>query len=174
MTRARRRSALLALGVAAWLGAGATVAQEAEEALRPCRRADLIGAWEVVRFGTAPPVRVDRNDPYFYPHQRYVFRTDATLRHLASTKAITPDDHWAMLAAPATITWAVDERGRLLTQKDGVPRLEISACEVLVKEVADPRSRIPALPGDLLLTHYDENAKPISRRQLRKLGGIGE
>jgi len=59
----------------------AAAADEASEALRPCERADLIGTWAVIRFGTAPSVRVDPADPYFHPHQRYVFDADASMRH---------------------------------------------------------------------------------------------
>lgn len=166
-------SGLLALGIAAWLGAGALAADEPSEALVPCVRADLVGTWAVIRFGSVLSARVDREDPYFYPYQRYIFHADASMRHLTSTTPVTPEDHRAILAAPVTTTWTVDDRGRLLTQKDGAPRPDVDACQVLVTKVVDPRSRIPGLPGDLLLTRYDESAKPIARRLLRKLAGFG-
>ena len=41
-------------------------------------------------------------------------------------------------------------------------------------KVNDPRSSVPALPGDLLLTHYDEDKNPIARRLLRKLAEFRE
>ena len=164
----------MALGIAAWLAASSVAADETSEALRPCTRADLIGTWAVIRFGTAPSVRVDPADPHFHPHQRYVFHTDASMRHLTSATPVTREDHRAMLAAPSTSTWAVDNRGRLLVQKDGVSRPDVGVCQVLVVKVVDPRSQVPGLPGDLLLTHHDENAQPIARRLLRKLAGFRE
>ena len=170
----RASSGLLALVVATWLGAGAAAADETSEALRPCTRADLIGTWAVIRFGTAPSVRVDPADPYFHPHQRYVFHTNASMRHLTSTTPVTRQDHRAMLAAAPTSTWAVDDRGRLLVQKAGGSRPQVDVCQVLVMKVNDPRSSVPALPGDLLLTHYDEDENPVARRLLRKLAEFRE
>ena len=162
------------LGVAICTPAGRVAAQDEKDALRPCTPADLVGAWEVVRFGTAPAVRVERNDPEFYPYQRYVFASNATARHFTSKTRITAADHRALVAATPAATWAVDGEGKLLVQREGATRLETAACAVLTKEVVDPRSRVPAMPGDVLLTHYDAADKPVIRRQLRKLDGIAE
>jgi len=172
----RRARVLLCVlaGAAVCAGAGSVLAQDAADALRPCKPGDLIGTWEVIRFGIAPAFLVDRSDPSFSPHQRYVFAANATVRHLTSPTRITPADHRALLAATAPATWAVDGAGKLLVQKEGATRLETAACAVLTKEVVDPRSRVPAMPGDLLLTHYDTADKPVMRRQLRKLDGLAE
>lgn len=164
----------LALTLAACVISAPAFAQDAADALRPCRPADLIGAWEVIRFGTARAVPVDPSDPYFYPYQRYVFASNATVRHLTSKTRITQADHRALLTATAPATWAVDGAGKLLVQKEGATRIEAAACAVLTKEVVDPRSRVPAMPGDLLLTHYDAADRPVMRRQLRKLDGPAE
>ena len=173
MRRVRVLLCVLA-GAAVCAGAGSVLAQDAADALRPCKPGDLIGTWEVIRFGIAPAFLVDRSDPSFSPHQRYVFAANATVRHLTSPTRITPADHRALLAATAPATWAVDGAGKLLVQKEGATRLETAACAVLTKEVVDPRSRVPAMPGDLLLTHYDTADKPVMRRQLRKLDGLAE
>lgn len=174
MSRRRARVLLCVLaGAAVCAGAASAVAQDATEALRPCRPADLIGAWEVIRFGAAPSFPVNRRDPYFYPYQRYVFAANATVRHLTSQTRITPEAHRALLAATSPATWAVDGEGKLLLQHPGATWLETAACAVLTKEVIDPRSRVPALPGDVLLTHQDADT-PVMRRQLRKLDGRAE
>lgn len=173
MRRARVLLYVLA-GAAVCAGAGSAVAQDAADALRPCKAADVIGTWEVIRFGTAPAFLVDRSDPSFYPYQRYVFASNATVRHLTSKTKITPADHRALVATTAAATWAVDGAGKLLVQKAGATRLETAACAVLTKEVVDPRSRVPAMPGDLLLTHHDAADTPVMRRQLRKLDGLAE
>ena len=54
-------------------GTHAVAADDLRDALRPCTRGDLIGTWAMIRLGTAPSVRVDESDPYFYPYQRYAF-----------------------------------------------------------------------------------------------------
>ena len=151
-------------------GEGAPDAPRAErDALRPCTRADLLGTWQVVRMGAARSVTVDRSDPEYYPHQRYVFATNAIVRYLAAQKAITPEDHRALAAAAAAATWAVDETGRLLTQPDGAPRQEVSTCAVLLGEVRSEGGGVTGEPGDVLLTRLDAEGRAVSRRQLRRL-----
>jgi len=172
-----RRASLVVVcavaGVAACAGAVPAVAEEAAEALRPCAAGDLLGAWEVVRFGVSRSFPVDRRDPYFYRHQRYVFAADATVRHLRSEARITPEAHRRLLAATPATTWAVDGEGKLLLPGPGAARLERADCAVLTRKVIDPRSQVPALPGDVLLTHYD-GGRPVMRRQLRKLDDLDE
>ncbi|MBI2161253.1 MAG: hypothetical protein HYU25_12925 [Candidatus Rokubacteria bacterium] len=170
----RAFAVLVLLSMALCAPAGRAPAEERKDALRPCTPADLIGAWEVIRFGTARAVAVDPSNPSFYPHQRYVFAANATVRHLTSRTKITPADHRALLAATAPATWAVDGTGKLLVQQEGATRLETAACAVLTTKVVDPRSRVPAMPGDLLLTHYDAVDRPVMRRQLRKLDRLAE
>jgi len=160
-------------GAAVCAGAAPAAAQDASDALRPCKAVDLLGAWEVIRFGAAPSFPVNRRDPYFYPFQRYVFAANATVRHLTSETRITPEGHRTLVAATPPATWAVNGEGKLLLQHPGATWVETAACAVLRKEVIDPRSQVPALPGDVLLTHYDAD-KPVMRRQLRKLDGLGE
>ncbi len=162
------------LAALVWTSAGRVAAQELADVTRSCTPADLPGAWEVIRFGSVPSVRVDRSDPAFYPYQRYVFGKDATVRQLGSPTKITAADHRALLAAAAAGTWAVDEGGRLLLLPEGKARLERITCLVLVEEVVDPKNRVRSLPGDILLTYYDAAEKPAFRRQLRKLDGVGE
>jgi len=145
-------------------GAPAAAPRAADAAMRPCARADLLGTWQVVRMGAARSVTVDRSAPEYYPHQRYVFAADATMRYLAAQKAITAEDHRTLAAAPATATtWAVDETGRLLTQADGVPRQEVSTCAVLLKQIEAGEA------GDVVLTRLDAEGRALSRRQLRRL-----
>jgi len=178
MTRSRRSPVVLVLTLLAALfimcRADRAVADDAHEALRPCTRSDLIGIWAMIRLGTARSVEVDRTDPTFLPYQRFAFRADASLRHLAAPARVGPEEQRAVLSARTTITWTVDDKGRLLTRKNGAAEPEIDACQVLLAKVSDPRSPIPGLPGDLLLTHYGEDGKPIARRLLRKIAGSGE
>ena len=140
-----------------------------DDVLRPCRRADLIGLWRVIRFGFASGVAVDRADPAYQAHQRYVFNSNATMTYSASAMPPTPDEHRALLLSPAPETWALEAGGRLVRQHVGVARVEKSECRVVTKAMRDPRSKVPALPGDVLLTDQGEDERPITRRLLRKL-----
>jgi hypothetical protein len=140
-----------------------------DDVLRPCRRADLIGLWRVIRFGFATGAAVDRADPAYQPHQRYVFNSNATMTYSASEVPPTPDEHRALLLSPAPVTWAVEAGGRLMRQRAGATRVDKSECRVVTKEMRDPRSTVPVLPGDVLLTDQGEDERPITRRLLRKL-----
>jgi len=152
----------------------AVAADDLRDALRPCTRGDLIGTWAMIRLGTAPSVRVDQSDPYFYPYQRYAFSADRSMRHLTATAPVGPEQQQAILSAPPTTTWTVDDKGRLLTRKSGATAPEVDACQILLTKISDPRSPVPGLPGDLLLTHYSEDGKPVARRLLRKMSGPSE
>jgi hypothetical protein len=147
------------------------LAQQADvtDVLRPCRRADLIGFWRVIRFGFAAGAAVDRSAPAYRMHQRYVFNANATMAYSASEVPPTPDEHRAMLLAPAATTWTVDADGWLLRHDAGAARARASECRVVTRAVRDPSSKVPAMPGDVLLTDQDEAARPVTRRLLRKL-----
>ena len=174
MTRARPRRLFRALVVLAALAARPAVAQEEKDVLRPCTTAELVGTWEVIRFGTAPSARVDRSDPYFYRHQRYVFSANGTMRHLTSKTRITPALHRALLSRATPTTWSVDGNGRLVMEREGAAEPEVATCEVLTRPVIDPRSGVASPPGDVLLTHGGGADRPAMRRQLRRLGGAGD
>jgi hypothetical protein len=158
----------MALVVVALAG-GPALAQTEDDVFRPCRRGDLIGVWRVVRFGFAAGARVDRADPAYQPHQRYVFNANATMAYAAWDVPPTPEEHRALLLRPATLTWALDRDGRLLRRSPGAARIDRSECRVITRAVRDPKSAVPAVPGDVLLTEQDEDERPIIRRLLRKL-----
>jgi hypothetical protein len=159
----------LALGVVA-LASGPALAQTPDEdVLRPCRRADLIGVWRVVRFGFAAGASVNRADPAYQPHQRYVFNANATMSYSASNVPPTAEELRALLLGPTAVTWALDPGGRLLRQPPGAARVDRSECRIITREVRDPKSAIPVLAGDVLLTDQGEDARPLTRRLLRKL-----
>jgi hypothetical protein len=151
------------------LASGVARAQPEPDVLRPCRRADLIGVWRVVRFGFATGAKVNRADPAYQPHQRYVFNANATMAYVASDVPPTPEEHRALLLQPTTLTWTLDRGGRLLRQSPGAARIDRSECRVITRAVRDPKSAVPVLAGDVLLTEQDEDERPLTRRLLRKL-----
>jgi hypothetical protein len=164
----------IAGSLALWPSGHAAAVDDPREALRPCTRGDLIGTWAMIRLGTAPSAKVDADDPSFYPYQRYAFTADQRLRHLTAPAPVGPEEQRTILSAPATITWSVDDRGRLLTRQNGAAAPEVDTCHILRAKISDPRSSFPGLPGDLLLTHYGEDGKPVARRLLRKMSGPEE
>jgi hypothetical protein len=144
------------------------LAQE-EDVMRPCRRADLIGFWRVIRFGFASGSPVDRADPTYQMHQRYVFNANATMAYAASEEPPTSEEHRTLLLAPAPVTWALDARGHLMRQQAGSARVDRSECRVVTRPGRDVRSTVPVLAGDVLLTDQGEDERPIVRRLLRKV-----
>jgi hypothetical protein len=144
-------------------------AQDADDPLRPCRRADLLGHWQVIRFGLASGARVDRGDPAYQPYQRYVFHGNATMAFTATPLPPSMDEERAFARAPAVVTWALDPGGRLRRQRAGAADAQTSECQVVLRPLKDPRSPVLAQPGDLVLTDHDAEARPIARRLLRKL-----
>jgi hypothetical protein len=158
----------LTLALVVWASAAAD-AQESEDFMRPCLRGDLLGHWQVIRSGSASGRRLDRGDPVHQPHQRYVFKSNATMDYRASATALTEAEERAFARAPAPTTWALERDGRLVRRHAGTAREETSDCRVVTRRLSDPRSPIFALPGDVVLTDQDEEARPIARRLLRKL-----
>jgi hypothetical protein len=165
----------LALGAGAalalaWLTAAPALAQKPEEFMRPCRRNDLIGVWRVMRMGVAPGTAVDRTHPDYQPHQRFVFHSNATMAYLASPTPFEIEQDRALAKAPGSMTWAIEDGGRLVRQADGAARVEASECYVMTRAVRDPRGgQPPARPGDLLLTDQGDDERPMTRRLLRRL-----
>jgi hypothetical protein len=148
-------------------------ADDPGEALRPCKRARSDRNLGDDPAGNGGSAAVDPADPLLSPYQRFAFRSDAGLRRLSASAAVGPEEQRAILTAPATTTWSVDRSGRLLIRK-GAAAPEVDACQVLLTKISDPRSRIPGLPGDMLLTHYGRDGQPVASQLLRKISGRGE
>jgi hypothetical protein len=164
--RLRRLSLALAILV---LAGTPGAAQEAADVMRPCRRGDLLGHWQVIRFGFAGGGTVDRSDPAYQQYQRYVFHSNATMAYTATATAPTEDQERAFARSTTPTTWAVDGRGRLVRQHPGMSRVETSECQVVTQVVRDSRSPVYALPGDVVLTDQGADARPLARRLLRRL-----
>jgi hypothetical protein len=158
----------LALG---WLVVTPAMALDAAQVMRPCRRGDLLGVWRVLRLGVPTGAAVDRSDPAFMPHQRYVFHSDATMAHVTQEVPFTGEEQRALPTVPRPATWALESEGRLVRQRDGVAAVETSECRVLIRAVKDPRTSQPtAQIGDLLLTERPADGRPGTRRLLRRTG----
>ena len=161
--------AALALGC---LAATPAAAVERDDVMRACKRQDLIGVWRVLRLGVSGGARIDRTDPAFLPHQRYVFHSNATMAHATQDVPFTAEEQRALLKTPTTATWAIESEGRLVRQRDGVAAVERADCRVVLQAVRDPKTSQPtAQAGDVLLTE-DGAGRPTARRLLRKIRGL--
>ena len=152
------------------LAAAPVSAIDRDEVMRPCRRHDLIGIWRVMRLGVTGGAPLDKTDPAFLPHQRYVFHSNATMLHATQEVPFTPQEQRDLIKAPSTATWALESEGRLLRQRDGVAAVEKADCRVLLHAVKDPKTSQPtAQVGDILLTEDRGDARPTARRLLRRI-----
>jgi hypothetical protein len=170
--RAWIAGAALAIGCLAALPAAAV---DREEVMRPCKRADLIGVWRVLRLGVTGGAAVDRTDPAFLPHQRYVFHSNATMAHATQDVPFTADEQRALLKTPTTATWAMESEGRLVRQRDGAAVVDRADCRVILHPVKDPKTSQPsAQVGDILLTEEGADRRPTARRLLRRIRGLAD
>ena len=162
--------ALPAAALLLLLAAAPALAIERDDVMRPCRRHDLIGIWRVMRLGVTGGAPVDKTDPAFLPHQRYVFHSNATMLHATQEVPFTAQEQRDLIKAPSTATWALESEGRLLRLRDGVPAVEKADCRVLLRAVKDPKTSQPtAQVGDILLTEERGDAQPATRRLLRRI-----
>jgi len=170
-----RRWWLAAAWLALGLAAAPAAAVEPDEFSRKCKRHDLIGVWRVLRLGVVGGGGIDRTDPAFLPHQRYVFHSNATMAHATQEVPFTADEQRGLLKTPTTATWAMESEGRLVRQRDGVPAVDRADCRIMTYAVKDPRTSQPtAQPGDILLTDEKSDQRPAARRLLRRIRGLTE
>ena len=159
------------LGLA--LAAVPAVAVEPGEFMRPCKRQDLLGVWRVMRLGVAGGSEVDRTDPAFLRHQRYVFHSNATMAHASQDVPFTAEEQRGLTKLPPSATWAIELEGSLVRQRDGVAEVERAECRVLTQAVRDPKTSQPtAQAGDVLLTEERADRRPATRRLLRRIRGL--
>ena len=82
------------------LSVAPAAALDPEEFMRPCKRHDLIGLWRVMRLGVVGGGEIDRTDPAFLPHQRYVFHSNATMAYATQEVPFSPDEQRGLLKVP--------------------------------------------------------------------------
>ncbi len=133
---------------------------------RPCTQSDLIGTWDVISLQSPTPI--DKNNPYFFRYQRFVFQKDGKVRHMTTTEPITEDWFQMMLLAPATSTFRVDQEGVMTIQKKAAPS-EHALCTYNLLDVRSPDNQPVFMNGDILLTTKIDG-KIVLQRNLRKVG----
>ena len=163
--QARRWSIALGLAVTIALATGAPAgAQPRDEPGRACTAGDLVGTWDMQGMSVAKSEKVDAADTWFFPHQRFVFTQDGSVKHLSSSKPLPAADAKAIAAMPATSTWSLDPRGYLTVHGPKGSKPQESLCSFLVRDMPGPTA---PKRGDVLLS-YMRGTQPIVQKLLRK------
>lgn len=169
----RRWIAGAALALGCVVTAAPAGAVDPAELMRPCKRPDLIGMWRVMRANVPRGAQVDRTDPAYLPHQRYVFHSNATMIHATQEVPFSADEQRDLAKAPPSATWAMESEGRLVRQRDGVAAVEKADCQVITRAVrVSGTTQLTAQVGDILLTDQRDDQRPATRRLLRRVPGV--
>jgi hypothetical protein len=134
---------------------------------RPCARGDLVGIWSVARLEPGSRTTNHPADHDSFPYQWYVFYGNGTMRHITSTREITPSDYRTHARAPVTTTWRLDVRGGLSLDKTASGESEWSLCTVILSPRGEARTSGAIHPGDVLLTYFLGNRIAMARHLRR-------
>jgi hypothetical protein len=160
----------VALLLACLVAVPAAAQKKPADFMRRCKRQDLIGLWRVMRLNVPRGVAVDRTDPAFLTHQRYVFHSNATMTYASQEVPFSAEEQRALLSAPTSATWAMDAEGRLVRQREGAASVEKADCLVIMRAVKESgTTQLTAQAGDVLLTDEGAGGRPAMRRLLRKV-----
>ena len=148
-----------------------------QKGVRSCLSSDLIGTWELRSMNTK--IKIDPNDPFGWPFQRFSFDHRGDVKEMMSTTPI--EGNKAAIQkfenAASTSKFSLDEKGILSVSKIESPLPERCACTVATKDVpAEMLAKLPSskrtqVPhqGDLVLTYMNRSGQPVIIKSLRKL-----
>jgi hypothetical protein len=147
-------------------------AAENQKMIRPATRQDLVGTWDVV---AVRPVK-DPKDPAFFPHQRYLFKSDSSMKFMASPVPFDAESEKKFLKEPTSIDYTINEKGVLTLSWQARPYTEAMIAGVVIQEPpTEALSRLSAeqrrvLPqkGDLTFS-YMSDGKPAFQKVLKKI-----
>ena len=169
----RIRKAFLLLLFLCGYGLNAASADDGRGASRPAKKEDLVGSWDMV---AVKPV-YDKNDPVFYPYQRFVFGKDSSMKFMASEKPFTKQWLDKFAKQPPEIDFTLNEKGFLTLTWQTRPHNETAVCayvlkdvppEVLIKIPASERAHLPR-KGNVTLSFLNSNGKIAYRKILTRL-----
>ncbi len=148
-------------------------AQATESASRPATKADLVGQWKLV---SVRPVH-DKNDPTFFPHQRFQFFGNASMKFISSENPLTKEWQEKFNKQPAEIDYTISDKGLLTLTWSKLSHSENALCTYVLKDVpADvlakvPESRRKELPkaGNLTLSFLNTKGRIAYQKVLEKI-----
>jgi hypothetical protein len=135
---------------------------------RPCKRQDLIGAWEMTYVKAAPTVSVD--DPMIARYQYYFLHENGKGVYLLSQRPIEQEQKMAFSKVPGQATFDV-QNGIFSYWPPGTPHPTYAMCLYAPQEhldLKDEQGRPVLKKGDILLI-YGENHEPSVYRFFTRL-----
>jgi hypothetical protein len=144
-----------------------------EKASRAATKKDLVGTWELV---SVRPVH-DPKDPVFFPYQRFVFNADSSMKFMASADPFTQEWMGKFNKQPASIDYAVSEKGVLtMTWQETVHSESALAAFVLQDVPPDLKEKLTdaqkkGLPkkNDVTLSFLNSRGKIAYQKVLTKI-----
>ena len=102
-----------------------------EKISRAATKADLVGTWEMV---SVRPV-ADKNDPTYFPYQRFAFQPDSSMKVMVADKPFTKE--WAdkFKKTPASIDYSLNEKGILTLSWQQRPHSEQAVCGYVMRDI---------------------------------------
>ncbi len=147
---------------------------ETQKASRACAKQDLIGIWEMV---SVKPIH-DKQDPVFFPYQKFVFNKDSSMKFMASEKPFTKDWLDKFQKQPAEIDYSLNEKGVLTLTWHSRAHTELAVCayvlsdvppEILAKIPPSERGHLPK-KSNATLSYLNGNGKIAYQKILKKVG----
>jgi len=109
---------------------------------------DVLGVWDLVTIKSKYPE--DKETP---PYQRWVFKKDGVMRHIASTKPIEEADMKANDALPPNTRYTVNDSILEMTYNE--PPMQVSMRSFIVEKVFPERMKGELEQvGDMILAAY--------------------
>ena len=144
-----------------------------EKMSRPATKADLVGVWEMA---SVQPIH-DKNDPVFFPYQRFVFGGNASMKFISSEKPFTKEWLDKFKKQPAEIDFSVNEKGVLTLSWQKIVHAEKALCTYVLKDVPVevllklPAERKKGLPkkGNLTLSFLNKDGRIAYQKVLSKI-----
>jgi hypothetical protein len=133
--------------------------------IRNAETRDILGDWNLVSINSEDPK--DKEDPRY---QRWIFKNDGVLRHIASTSPITETDVKANETLPPNTSYTIKNSMLEMRYKEPLTRVSMR-CFVVERIFPERMNGEPEKKGDLILAAYRKGSEsPDVMWILRKQG----
>ena len=169
----RKNALIFILGLVLFSAAAAQAAETPPlKPSKPCTKAELVGTWDMV---SVTPV-LNLQDPTFYPYQKFVFKSDSSMKVMTSQRPFDAKALAAFKSQPVEIDYSLNPKGILTMTWSTRPHTEYAICtyvlqdvppEVLKKIPAEKRAGIPK-KGNVTLSFIGRGGKIAFQKVLKK------
>ena len=140
---------------------------------RPATKKDLIGTWEM----TAVRPVLDKNDPVFFPYQRFVFNENSSMKFISADKPFTKEWLDKFKAQAPEIDYTLNEKGALTLTWHARPHSENILCAYVLRDVPPevaakiPQAQRGHLPkkGNVTLSFLNSSGKIAYQKTLTRI-----